>query len=116
MKAEPSISCLSSISRNSINVCEQTTRYYGDYAATTRGSHSAKKLKRTKDRLAVLEDEPEEPTAELLPPGNHRTDEAYLMPYELLDPIERLAVRDKLCPQEVLNEVAIGLLVIHEPS
>ena len=41
------------------------------------------------------------PTAELRPPGAAQTDEADLMPYPLLDAIERLAIRDKLPPLEV---------------
>ncbi|MBX3728898.1 MAG: NAD+ synthetase [Candidatus Sumerlaeia bacterium] len=42
------------------------------------------------------------PTAELRPPDQHQTDEADLMPYDLLDAIERLAIRDRLEPAEVL--------------
>jgi NAD+ synthase (glutamine-hydrolysing) len=41
------------------------------------------------------------PTAELRPPGEHQTDEADLMPYPVLDAIERAAIRDKLDPVEV---------------
>lgn len=41
------------------------------------------------------------PTAELRPPGSHQTDEADLMPYELLDAIERAAIRDKRGPLQV---------------
>ncbi|HEY2881966.1 MAG TPA: NAD(+) synthase [Pirellulales bacterium] len=41
------------------------------------------------------------PTAELRPPGDKQTDEADLMPYELLDAIERAAIRDKRSPMEV---------------
>ncbi|NDC37225.1 MAG: NAD(+) synthase [Proteobacteria bacterium] len=41
------------------------------------------------------------PTAELRPPETRQTDEADLMPYELLDVIERLAIRDRLSPVEV---------------
>lgn len=41
------------------------------------------------------------PTAELRPPGAGQTDEQDLMPYELLDPIERAAIRDKQTPLEV---------------
>lgn len=43
----------------------------------------------------------QEPTAELRPPGSGQTDESDLMPYEVLDVIERLAIRDKLMPREV---------------
>ncbi len=41
------------------------------------------------------------PTAELRPPDRHQTDEADLMPYAVLDQIERAAIRDKLPPLEV---------------
>jgi len=41
------------------------------------------------------------PTAELRPPGSKQTDEDDLMPYPLLDAIERAAIRDKLAPLEV---------------
>ncbi|HEX4148827.1 MAG TPA: NAD(+) synthase, partial [Pirellulales bacterium] len=42
------------------------------------------------------------PTAELRPPGAGQTDEQDLMPYDLLDAVERAAIRDKLTPLEVL--------------
>jgi NAD+ synthase (glutamine-hydrolysing) len=45
------------------------------------------------------------PTAELRPPGAKQTDEADLMPYELLDAVERAAIRDKLVPLEVLQRM-----------
>jgi NAD+ synthase (glutamine-hydrolysing) len=45
------------------------------------------------------------PTAELRPPSQHQTDEADLMPYDLLDAIERLAIRDRLDPSEVLAAI-----------
>jgi NAD+ synthase (glutamine-hydrolysing) len=41
------------------------------------------------------------PTAELRPQENKQTDEQDLMPYELLDAIERAAIRDKKNPLEV---------------
>ncbi len=41
------------------------------------------------------------PTAELRPSEAGQTDEADLMPYELLDAIERAAIRDKLTPVDV---------------
>ncbi len=41
------------------------------------------------------------PTAELRPAESGQTDEADLMPYELLDAVERAAIRDKLMPLEV---------------
>jgi NAD+ synthase (glutamine-hydrolysing) len=40
------------------------------------------------------------PTAELRPAQFHQTDEDDLMPYEILDAIERLAIRDKKSPLE----------------
>ena len=41
------------------------------------------------------------PTAELRPAGAAQTDEADLMPYDLLDAIERAAIRDKRSPLDV---------------
>jgi NAD+ synthase (glutamine-hydrolysing) len=43
----------------------------------------------------------QDPTAELRPQSHRQTDEADLMPYELLDAIERAAIRDKHSPLEV---------------
>jgi NAD+ synthase (glutamine-hydrolysing) len=43
------------------------------------------------------------PTAELRPQEAGQTDEQDLMPYDVLDAIERLAIRDKLVPLEVLR-------------
>jgi NAD+ synthase (glutamine-hydrolysing) len=45
------------------------------------------------------------PTAELRPPSADQTDEADLMPYRVLDVIERAAIRDKLLPVEVFQVV-----------
>ncbi|MCC7474167.1 MAG: NAD(+) synthase [Pirellulales bacterium] len=45
------------------------------------------------------------PTAELRPTAADQTDEADLMPYRVLDAIERAAIRDKLLPVEVLEAV-----------
>ncbi|MGD9644239.1 MAG: NAD(+) synthase [Pirellulales bacterium] len=47
------------------------------------------------------------PTAELRPPAALQTDEADLMPYELLDAIERAAIRDKRSPVEVYKLVRL---------
>ncbi|HUY35244.1 MAG TPA: NAD(+) synthase [Pirellulales bacterium] len=47
----------------------------------------------------------QQPTAELRPAGAHQTDEADLMPYELLDEIERAAIRDKYTPLEVFLRI-----------
>jgi NAD+ synthase (glutamine-hydrolysing) len=41
------------------------------------------------------------PTAELRPAAENQTDEGDLMPYDLLDAIERAAIRDKRGPLEV---------------
>jgi NAD+ synthase (glutamine-hydrolysing) len=53
--------------------------------------------------LAVVNSLP--PTAELRPPAAGQTDEADLMPYRVLDAIERAAIRDKLLPIEVFEAV-----------
>lgn len=45
------------------------------------------------------------PTAELRPPASHQTDEADLMPYDVLDAIERAAIRDKLPPVDVYHHL-----------
>ncbi len=45
----------------------------------------------------------QQPTAELRPSQYEQTDEGDLMPYPLLDQIERLAIRDKLSPAEILE-------------
>jgi NAD+ synthase (glutamine-hydrolysing) len=45
------------------------------------------------------------PTAELRPPAASQTDEADLMPYRVLDAIERSAIRDKLLPVQVFEAV-----------
>ena len=46
-----------------------------------------------------------QPTAELRPPAAGQTDEADLMPYRVLDAIERAAIRDKQPPVEVFRTV-----------
>ena len=43
------------------------------------------------------------PTAELRPKASKQTDEEDLMPYDVLDEIERAAIRDKLDPSEIMN-------------
>ncbi len=47
------------------------------------------------------------PTAELRPPDRAQTDEADLMPYELLDAIERSTVRDKQSPLEAYQHMRL---------
>jgi NAD+ synthase (glutamine-hydrolysing) len=46
------------------------------------------------------------PTAELRPREFHQTDETDLMPYDVLDVIERAAIRDKKSPVDVLATLA----------
>ncbi len=48
----------------------------------------------------------QQPTAELRPPRRAQTDEADLMPYDLLEAVEDSAIRDKHTPLEVLQELA----------
>jgi NAD+ synthase (glutamine-hydrolysing) len=45
------------------------------------------------------------PTAELRPPERGQTDEEDLMPYDVLDAIERVAIRDKLLPVDVYRQL-----------
>jgi len=45
------------------------------------------------------------PTAELRPASSHQTDEDDLMPYPVLDAIERAAIRDKLMPLDVFQRL-----------
>ena len=45
----------------------------------------------------------QQPTAELRPADQEQTDEGDLMPYDLLDAIERAAIRDKKSPLEVFR-------------
>lgn len=47
----------------------------------------------------------QQPTAELRPPSESQTDEGDLMPYPLLDAIERAAIRDKHSPEECYREM-----------
>ncbi len=49
----------------------------------------------------------QQPTAELRPQAEHQTDEADLMPYELLDAIEDHAIGEKRSPAEVLAAVSV---------
>ena len=57
----------------------------------------------------------QQPTAELRPEEMSQTDEADLMPYDLLDAVERLAIRDKLAPMEIF-EVLRGEFARYEPK
>jgi NAD+ synthase (glutamine-hydrolysing) len=47
------------------------------------------------------------PTAELRPRAAAQTDEQDLMPYKVLDAIERAAIRDKLTPLEVFRRIEV---------
>jgi NAD+ synthase (glutamine-hydrolysing) len=49
----------------------------------------------------------QQPTAELRPQSAGQTDEDDLMPYEILDEIERAAIRDKLSPLEVFQRLEV---------
>jgi NAD+ synthase (glutamine-hydrolysing) len=62
--------------------------------------------------LAVVNSQ--RPTAELRPPGEGQTDEGDLMPYRVLDAIERAAIRDRQMPVDVWETVA-PLFPEHSP-
>lgn len=49
----------------------------------------------------------QQPTAELRPVESMQTDESDLMPYPLLDAIERAAIRDKQMPCEVFDHMSV---------
>ena len=49
----------------------------------------------------------QQPTAELRPPAAGQTDEADLMPYEVLDRIERYAIRDRQMPLEIWQQLQL---------
>jgi NAD+ synthase (glutamine-hydrolysing) len=49
----------------------------------------------------------QQPTAELRPQESKQTDEGDLMPYPLLDAIERAAIRDKKMPLEVYGDMRV---------
>jgi NAD+ synthase (glutamine-hydrolysing) len=57
----------------------------------------------------------QQPTAELRPSGSGQTDEGDLMPYDVLDAIERCAIRDKQMPVEVWQRMR-GLFPRHTPA
>jgi NAD+ synthase (glutamine-hydrolysing) len=56
----------------------------------------------------------QQPTAELRPATAEQTDEGDLMPYPLLDQIERLAIRDKKGPAEVFQLLTAASLPYSE--
>lgn len=49
----------------------------------------------------------QQPTAELRPQSSKQTDEDDLMPYPVLDAIERCAIRDKRMPKDVLEHMRV---------
>ena len=51
----------------------------------------------------------QQPTAELRPEDQHQTDEADLMAYDLLNRIQKLAVRDRMGPSEILDQLLLDL-------
>ena len=55
------------------------------------------------------------PTAELRPPSAHQTDEDDLMPYDLLDTVERFAIRDQRSPLEVW-QLVVPTFPQHSPA
>ncbi|MFM9025525.1 MAG: NAD(+) synthase, partial [Planctomycetaceae bacterium] len=55
------------------------------------------------------------PTAELRPPAAGQTDEADLMPYDVLDRVERCAIRDKQTPLEAWRRLVVEFPG-HEPA
>lgn len=67
----------------------------------TAGPHGARPL----PALSLVNRQP--PTAELRPPACGQTDEDDLMPYDILDEIERAAIRDKLTPLEVFLRMEV---------
>ena len=56
------------------------------------------------------------PTAELRPVAAAQTDESDLMPYDLLDAVERAAIRDKRMPVEVLHLMAAAFPQYSRPK
>jgi len=56
------------------------------------------------------------PTAELRPAEAAQTDESDLMPYDVLDAIERGAIRDKRSPREILAGLAVDFPAYERPT
>lgn len=50
----------------------------------------------------------QQPTAELRPAEQHQTDEDDLMPYDVLDAVEKTTIRDKLSPVEVFECIRVA--------
>jgi NAD+ synthase (glutamine-hydrolysing) len=57
----------------------------------------------------------QQPTAELRPPAAGQTDEADLMPYDVLDCVERFAIRDRQTPLEAWQRLH-GEFPGHDPA
>jgi NAD+ synthase (glutamine-hydrolysing) len=57
-----------------------------------------------------------QPSAELRPLEMTQTDEADLMPYEVLDAIEKCAIRDKQTPREVLEMMNMQFGSVYTPD
>ena len=55
-----------------------------------------------------------QPTAELRPLAQTQTDEADLMPYEFLNALERLAIRDKKSPLESYRNLQVRYKGLYE--
>jgi NAD+ synthase (glutamine-hydrolysing) len=56
------------------------------------------------------------PTAELRPASAGQTDESDLMPYDVLDAIERAAIRDKRSPREILSQLGAEFATYDQPT
>jgi NAD+ synthase (glutamine-hydrolysing) len=56
------------------------------------------------------------PTAELRPAAAGQTDESDLMPYDVLDAIERGAIRDKRSPREILAGLVVDFPAYDRPT
>jgi NAD+ synthase (glutamine-hydrolysing) len=56
------------------------------------------------------------PTAELRPASAAQTDESDLMPYDVLDSIERAAIRDKRSPREILSQLGAEFPTYDQPT
>ncbi len=58
----------------------------------------------------------QDPTAELRPSDQNQTDEGDLMPYPLLDAIEKLAIRDKKLPVDVYHRICEDWSETYQPE
>jgi NAD+ synthase (glutamine-hydrolysing) len=76
----------------------------------TRGPHGGTTLAALKHVNAL------QPSPELRPPAAHQEAQKDLMPYEVLDAIERLAIRDKKTPLEVFQVLTGDFHDKHAPA